>query len=109
MFEAVEKLKTGEVLINLTLNQTGMVFCFSDIVFVLAGAVLIVLGFMSLILSATQGLISKICIPNKVANTMLPCRQTAQPKTTQTLQGRRLAKSDDTSGSSDYCASKVKS
>ncbi|XP_031267286.1 MLO-like protein 3 [Pistacia vera] len=80
--------------------------------------VLIVLGFMSLILTVSQRWISKICIPNKIANTMLPCRQTTQTKTTKalayhehvwidSLQGRRLAASDDdTSGSSDYCASK---
>ncbi|KAK4419177.1 MLO-like protein 3 [Sesamum alatum] len=35
---------------------------------------LMLLGFMSLLLAVTQDTISKICVPSKVANTMLPCR-----------------------------------
>ncbi|GKV28808.1 hypothetical protein SLEP1_g37807 [Rubroshorea leprosula] len=49
LFEAVEKLKS----------------------------VLMVLGFMSLILTVTQRGISKICVPIEVAETLLPCRRTA--------------------------------
>ncbi|KAG5248426.1 MLO protein [Salix suchowensis] len=60
-------------------------------------SVLMVLGFMSLILTATQGSIIKICIPNKVANGMLPCRQTIT-KTTKSIQERMLAAESD----SDY-------
>lgn len=33
------------------------------------------LGFTSLLLAVTQDTISKICVPSKVANTMLPCRR----------------------------------
>lgn len=35
-----------------------------------------VLGFMSLMLNVTEGEVSKICIPIKYANRMLPCRKT---------------------------------
>lgn len=40
---------------------------------------LMLLGFMSLILAATQNTISKICVPSKFADIMLPCRQTTPP------------------------------
>ncbi|KAL0347212.1 UNVERIFIED_CONTAM: MLO-like protein 3 [Sesamum calycinum] len=36
---------------------------------------LMLLGFMSLLLAVTQDKISRICVPSKVANTMLPCRR----------------------------------
>ncbi|KAJ4829205.1 RNA binding protein Mlo3 [Turnera subulata] len=65
-------------------------------------AVLIVLGFMSLILTVTQRSIIKICIPNKVANRMLPCHR-ALTKTTKAVQERILAAS---SGGSDHCGKK---
>ncbi|CAB72478.1 putative protein [Arabidopsis thaliana] len=39
-------------------------------------SVLMVLGFMSLMLNVTEGEVSKICIPIKYANRMLPCRKT---------------------------------
>lgn len=38
-------------------------------------AVLMQLGFLSLLLAVIQRPISKICIPNKIANSMLPCHQ----------------------------------
>ncbi|KAJ7947786.1 MLO-like protein [Quillaja saponaria] len=57
LFEAVEKLKS----------------------------VLMGFGFMSLILTVTQGPVSKICIPTKVANIMLPCRKSAPAKITKAL------------------------
>ncbi|KAI9154435.1 hypothetical protein LWI28_026271 [Acer negundo] len=38
---------------------------------------LMLLGFMSLILAACQNKISKICVPTKAADIMLPCRQPA--------------------------------
>ncbi|GMN24639.1 hypothetical protein TIFTF001_000651 [Ficus carica] len=99
LFEAVEKLKS----------------------------VLILLGFMSLTLTVTQRPISKICIPTKVAYTMLPCRKSGSTKTTKALgllfssssmetdslfedfqfePGRRLAGS---SVSSDHCESQNES
>nr|GEU98721.1 MLO-like protein 3 [Tanacetum cinerariifolium] len=60
LYEAVEKLKT----------------------------VLMLLGLMSLILVVTQKWIAKICIPNKVANSMLPCHKILNEtsKTTQAYQ-----------------------
>ncbi|XP_060668295.1 MLO-like protein 3 isoform X2 [Ziziphus jujuba] len=57
LFEAVEKLKS----------------------------VLMLLGFMSLILAVTQRPISRICIPTKVGQTMLPCRKSSSTKTTKAL------------------------
>ncbi|KAA8518777.1 hypothetical protein F0562_016449 [Nyssa sinensis] len=39
------------------------------------------LGFMSLILAVTQVRISKICIPTRLADTMLPCRKQKQGDT----------------------------
>lgn len=47
-------------------------------------SVLMLLGFMSLLLAATQRPISKICIPNRFANTMLPCRKGHAPTKTAT-------------------------
>ncbi|KAL7127301.1 hypothetical protein ABFS83_14G245500 [Erythranthe nasuta] len=44
-------------------------------------SVLMQLGFMSLILTVTQRWLSKICISNKVANSMLPCRNQQVTKT----------------------------
>ena len=40
-------------------------------------AELMILGFISLILTFSQSYIAKICIPVKVANTMLPCSKIA--------------------------------
>ncbi|XP_050214853.1 MLO-like protein 3 [Mercurialis annua] len=74
LYEAVEKLKSG----------------------------LMVLGFMSLILTVTQKYIIKICIPNSLALKMLPCHVT-MTKTTKTLQERILAAEATTA---DYCSSK---
>nr|TKS10941.1 MLO-like protein 3 [Populus alba] len=64
-------------------------------------SVLMVLGFMSLILTVTQRSIIKICISDKVANRMLPCRQTIT-KTTKATQERILA----AESGSDYCGSR---
>lgn len=44
------------------------------------------LGFMSLILTVTQGRISKICVPNRVAYSMLPCRKAPATKTTKVYE-----------------------
>lgn len=76
---------------------------------------------MSLILTVTQRSISKICIPTKVADTMLPCRQSPAIKTTRalgyheqflwtdSLRERRLAADEPVSATSnDHCGSKVK-
>ncbi|CAB4313113.1 unnamed protein product [Prunus armeniaca] len=84
LFEAVEKLKS----------------------------VLMLLGFMSLILTVSQRSISKICIPTKIAYTMLPCRKSAPTKTTKALgfesvqfMERRLA----ATSSEDHCESQENS
>ncbi|XVE79073.1 hypothetical protein DITRI_Ditri14bG0028500 [Diplodiscus trichospermus] len=76
-------------------------------------SVLMVLGFMSLILTVTQNFISKICIPNRLANSMLPCHKSISTKTTKALgydqmwsdrlHERILAADSDSSG---YCDSK---
>lgn len=50
------------------------------------------LGFMSLILAVTQRSISKICVPTRVADKMLPCRKSMPTKTTKKLGfGQTLA------------------
>ncbi|KAK6144408.1 hypothetical protein DH2020_021228 [Rehmannia glutinosa] len=91
-------------------------------------SVLMQLGFMSLILTVTQRSISEICIPSKVANSMLPCQNQTGTMTTKVLEhlwvsfthdqmsqsqfedinvshhGRKLAAA--TSNSLDHCASK---
>ncbi|XP_051152986.1 MLO-like protein 3 [Andrographis paniculata] len=56
-------------------------------------SVLMLLGFMSLILSITQSSILKICIPDNVADSMLPCRQTSPTKTIQGLEHIRTLNS----------------
>ncbi|MBA0845351.1 hypothetical protein Goarm_023426 [Gossypium armourianum] len=80
-------------------------------------SVLMVLGFMSLILTVSRSFISKICIPNEVANSMLPCRKTLDPsRTTQHLgydqiwsvHGWHERILDDENVSPEYCDSKGK-
>nr|XP_027086505.1 MLO-like protein 3 isoform X1 [Coffea arabica] len=100
LFEAVEKLKS----------------------------VLMLLGFMSLILTVTQRPISKICVPHRVAYSMLPCRKVYATKTTKVYENvwsksqnflppvefedgfhhERIlaAAASATSNSSDHCGSK---
>nr|AWN06630.1 MLO protein 4 [Rosa longicuspis var. longicuspis] len=74
---------------------------------------LMLLGFISLLLTVTQRSISRICIPAHVATHMLPCkRETAEHKTPahyflnhSTNNGRRLLSSETTS---DHCQLKGK-
>lgn len=47
------------------------------------------LGFMSLLLAATQQYISKICVSSEVADTMLPCRKQVVVAETETLSAYR--------------------
>ncbi|KAK4779497.1 hypothetical protein SAY87_015603 [Trapa incisa] len=79
-------------------------------------SVLMLLGFMSLTLAMTQRSISRICIPNRVADTLLPCRKQISRKTTKSLGsdmifadghmfGRRLSSEGTVP---DYCESKGK-
>lgn len=49
-------------------------------------SVLMLLGFMSLLLTVTQRYISKICISNNEAGMMLPCRSRTGTKTTKSFE-----------------------
>ncbi|XP_051143356.1 MLO-like protein 3 isoform X2 [Andrographis paniculata] len=79
-------------------------------------SVLMQLGFMSLILTVTQKSISKICIPNHVADTMLPCRRTVDTLTGKlfrrllgggaTRRERALAAAAAPAAGTDHCGSK---
>ncbi|GMH06615.1 hypothetical protein Nepgr_008455 [Nepenthes gracilis] len=52
---------------------------------------LMVMGFISLLLTFSQSYISKICVPSKLANTMLPCPYDGEnDNTTSTEESRRL-------------------
>jgi mlo protein len=51
-------------------------------------AELMVLGFISLLLTFGQSYISRICLPAKVVNTMLPCSSSGDDSTTESR--RRL-------------------
>ncbi|XVF69400.1 hypothetical protein PTKIN_Ptkin11bG0078900 [Pterospermum kingtungense] len=76
-------------------------------------SVLMALGLMSLVLTVAQNQISKICIPNRLANSMLPCHKSHSTKTTKALgydqiwsdhlHERILAADSDASG---YCDAK---
>ncbi|KAK8673371.1 hypothetical protein V6N13_111712 [Hibiscus sabdariffa] len=46
-------------------------------------AELMILGFISLILTFSQSYISRICIPTNLANTMLPCKSDGEQDTTE--------------------------
>lgn len=59
-----------------------------------------VLGFMSLMLNVTEGEVSKICIPTKYANRMLPCYRTIT-----LLDGEN--NDDDHDNNFFHCSSKV--
>ncbi|KZV07117.1 MLO-like protein 3 [Dorcoceras hygrometricum] len=87
-------------------------------------SVLMLLGFMSLLLTVTQRSISKICISNHEADMMLPCRSRSGTKTTKSFRhlwvtlnnltaetftsrnGRGL-KEENSYTSLDHCSSKV--
>ncbi|GLT69749.1 hypothetical protein SLA2020_418760 [Shorea laevis] len=88
---------------------------------------LMLLGFLSLLLAATQSQISKICIPPKIADTMLPCpKQQVESLTAHFATGnmptmnhffRRLEYEDESdelapaplsSADSDHCSSQGK-
>lgn len=54
-------------------------------------AELMLLGFISLFLAATQDYIAKICIPSRLANIMLPCRKKDEPETAQVQHFQHFA------------------
>ncbi|XP_061997504.1 MLO-like protein 10 [Rosa rugosa] len=58
-------------------------------------AELMILGFISLILTFGQSYIAKICIPLKVANTMLPCSQASTASEDEESTSRRRLLSTD--------------
>ncbi|CAA6663140.1 unnamed protein product [Spirodela intermedia] len=53
-------------------------------------AELMILGFISLLLTFGQSYIAKICIPEKVADTMLPCRHKDADETEKSREHRRV-------------------
>ncbi|KAJ8763232.1 hypothetical protein K2173_025617 [Erythroxylum novogranatense] len=86
---------------------------------------LMLLGFISLLLTVTQNIISKICVPEHVVNNMLPCsledkeKETHKSNTTEHFQrffttaisgtARRLLAEEQSSESpTGYCAKKGK-
>ncbi|PON90499.1 Mlo-related protein [Trema orientale] len=73
LFEALQKVKGGNssILINLVLGVWLLKFPLNRY-----PAELMVLGFISLIMTFGQNYIARICIPMKIAGTMLPCPYT---------------------------------
>ncbi|XP_052876199.1 MLO-like protein 13 [Gossypium arboreum] len=68
---------------------------------------LMLLGFISLLLTVFQGLVSEICIPAYLATTLLPCERHSEEKTheeytSQAINNRRRLISTD--NSSDHCS-----
>ncbi|XVF52122.1 hypothetical protein PTKIN_Ptkin04bG0239500 [Pterospermum kingtungense] len=67
---------------------------------------LMLLGFISLLLTVCQGLVSKMCIPTHYASTMLPCKRyegkSHEEYSPQPLNNRRRLFS--TEGSSNHCS-----
>lgn len=66
------------------------------------GAVLMLLGFMSLTLTVTQQPVSKICIPNSVAYTMLPCQRELQIKANKNLMMMEQLRSSSSSSNRSF-------
>ncbi|KAL9227512.1 hypothetical protein vseg_003193 [Gypsophila vaccaria] len=75
---------------------------------------LMLLGFISLMLTVLQGAISKICIPERFVTNMLPCKRVENESsddgesTTEHLGGLRRLLSESAMSQSAYCASKHK-
>lgn len=86
LYEAIEKLKSGPVILFQIPCFTFEQLLLTDFNFSGFCVVLMLLGFMSLLLTVTQRSISKICISNKEADFMLPCRSRAGTKTTKSLE-----------------------
>lgn len=53
------------------------------------------MGFISLLLTVTQSLISDICIPRSIANTWHPCDQQAEAQKYGQISGRKLVEFSD--------------
>ncbi|XP_024964061.1 MLO-like protein 13 [Cynara cardunculus var. scolymus] len=70
---------------------------------------LMLLGFISLLLTVSQRTISKICIPSHLANYMLPCKRKEEKETTHHLIfnfGRHLLSEEDPG--TNHCTAKGK-
>lgn len=71
LVEALEKIKGGNI-ISLSLCvplSLSLILPFSDMPY----AELMVLGFISLLLTFGQNYITRVCIPDNISRTMLPC------------------------------------
>lgn len=62
---------------------------------------LMLLGFISLLLTVSQGAISKICIPENIAMIMLPCKLKESGTSKHLITGRHLLSG---SSSADHCS-----
>ncbi|KAL9684801.1 hypothetical protein QQ045_022242 [Rhodiola kirilowii] len=68
-----------------------------------------ILGFISLLLTVTQKVISKICIPGHFVSIMLPCKDQDEEGSSETpasAGSRRLLESESAGGGSGHCAAK---
>ncbi|KAF6134658.1 hypothetical protein GIB67_002059 [Kingdonia uniflora] len=118
LMEAVQKLKSGGCYYITTLSyfsSLGVNF-YGDYKFGWF-AELMVMGFMSLLLAATQKPISKICISTRVADKMLPCQKLHETVKFGKFEGvlwkpkRQLAEDVDDGDNgevydTDHCSSK---
>lgn len=102
MFEALQKLKEGlihnyiYVRLDWCMNwPASRSPCVSE---------LMLLGFISLLLTVFQGLISNICIPDHLSNIMLPCKMETQDHQTTKNNGRRLLAEQVSNKCSEVCS-----
>lgn len=75
--DAMERLKSGTNIhfSNFSLDNMEFILWYVEFLcYFVFGVELMLLGFMPLLLAVTQSQISNICIPAKIADTMLPCR-----------------------------------
>lgn len=91
LFKALQKLKEGlthsEFSKLFLKNKLKIHFYFG---FCIEFAELMLLGFISLLLTVSQGLISKICVPENVSKTMLPCKHKESSTSSHFVTGRHL-------------------
>lgn len=121
LFEALQKLKEGLILLSQSFppclfvkrkfvdlfvmaNETSN----SDDVFFFFPTELMLLGFISLLLTVTQGAISRFCIPPHLAIIMLPCKRKTKGSSEEihhVINNRRRLLS--ASNSAAHCVQKV--
>ncbi|PKA48127.1 MLO-like protein 5 [Apostasia shenzhenica] len=95
LFEALEKVKSGnklELIAACLQWQFDLLqhLCISSLSDSCFSTELMILGFISLLLTFGQNYIAKICLPEKVADTMLPCRLDDRPEDLNGVTKRRL-------------------